>query len=290
MKVFIITKEEAFFFPRMIRYISENQSNDYEIVGITILRPLLKNQTKKDWMSQRIGFYSIKDILVLGSLIFYARLIEKITQSKENRRYYSVRSYCKKAHIPVIETTSVNNEEYLEKIRVFEPDLLISMSSPELFGKNIISIPKYDCLNAHGTLLPKHRGVQGLWWTLFSGDKLGGATIHKVVLKVDAGEIVHQKQFKLSKEETQLSLAYKTNSLIAYAIVEVLRMYKNHKVNSHNMALSRGSYHYTPTNKEGRRFRRMKKKIVALKNVPQIIGKDLHVFSRSDCLTDTQFR
>ena len=54
---------------------------------------------------------------------------------------------------------------------------MVSISCPEIFGNKIISIPKLVCINAHGTLLPKHR-VHGSWWTLFNKDKWAGSTIH----------------------------------------------------------------------------------------------------------------
>ena len=98
---------------------------------------------------------------------------------------------------------------------------------------NILSgsfIRKYSkpILNIHPSLLPKYKGLNTHLRAIKNKDKYSGASVHKVTEKLDSGKIIFQKKVKISKKDTELSLAKKilvqAHKLYPKAILKVFNL------------------------------------------------------------------
>ncbi len=81
------------------------------------------------------------------------------------------------------------------------------MAYGEIFRREVLSIPTYDCLNVHPSLLPKYRGSSPIQATILNGDQTTGVSIIQMVRKLDAGPITAQEQIDLHGDETGGSLS-----------------------------------------------------------------------------------
>ena len=79
----------------------------------------------------------------------------------------------------------------------------------KILSKNFISKFKGKILNIHPSLLPKYKGLNTHEKVLNNKEKYSGCTVHFVNSKLDSGKIVLQKKVKISKNETEHSLAKK---------------------------------------------------------------------------------
>ncbi len=77
-------------------------------------------------------------------------------------------------------------------------------------------------MNMHGSYLPNYRGAAPLNWQIICGEKKGGVTLHKVNEKIDAGEIICQKSFRIYKKDNPLVLSKKINKKSDLILEEVL--------------------------------------------------------------------
>ena len=121
-------------------------------------------------------------------------------------------------------TSMIKN--YIKRIKQENPDIIISISCPQLFKEDLLNTPNIYCINAHGTLLPRHRGVFVRFGPYIMVIRRGGSTLHTMELKLDAGEIIWQDLFMVDKNDTQFSIAYKTKKQMALSIAEVLGQHK----------------------------------------------------------------
>ena len=64
-------------------------------------------------------------------------------------------------------------------------------------------------INIHPSLLPKYKGLNTHKRALINKEKYSGCTVHFVNSKLDSGKIILQKRVKISKNETEKSLAKK---------------------------------------------------------------------------------
>lgn len=268
MKVFIITQNEPFFVPKMVQRLYEDSQNErFEISGITVLKPFRKNKSFSHWFKERARIYNLKELFLVGSAFLFSKIIIKLNK-KAN---YSVSSICEKNKIAMYNFNDINSDNFIDLIKKLQIDILISISCPQLFKKNLLSTPKVACINAHGTLLPRHRGVFGSWWMLYSEDKVGGSTIHTMVEDVDKGDIIWQKEFEITFAHTQYGIAYQTKKDMAVGIAEVIGKYAKREIKPLPPKYE-SSYHYAPDKRLGNEFHRKNKKILIINDLKDMLS------------------
>ena len=79
----------------------------------------------------------------------------------------------------------------------------------KILSKNFIKKFKGKILNIHPSLLPKYKGLNTHKRALKNKEKYSGCTVHYVNARLDSGKIIIQKKVKISKNETEVSLAKK---------------------------------------------------------------------------------
>ena len=88
------------------------------------------------------------------------------------------------------------NGEIAEKIRATEPDLVVVAAYGKIIPTDILSIPKFGCLNVHPSLLPKYRGPSPIQSAILNGDAETGVTIMLVDEEMDHGPILARRELK----------------------------------------------------------------------------------------------
>lgn len=272
LKVFIISQEEPFYLPKVIRFLLENKSDHFEIIGATRLKPHRKNKTMKDWFLERTSVYSYGELFITFCFFIYAKIWSKVKAKFTGRNYFSVGHTYKEHGIKKIHTEDINSKEYLNQLKGLDIDVILSISPPQLFKKELLSLPNLYCLNAHGTLLPRHRGVFGSWWMLYENDKEIGTTIHTMVEKLDAGEILWQKAIPTPENATQYSIAYHTKKIMAQGLIELLNEISKGTESPITPKYTQ-SYHRAPTKEEGKDFHKKGKKIITFANSKLTLSK-----------------
>lgn len=128
-----------------------------------------------------------------------------------------------RAHgIAVFTPEDPNRPETVEQLRSIAPDFLFSFYYRQLLGEEILRIPKRGALNLHGSLLPKYRGRAPINWVLVYGEKETGMTLHDMVKRADAGDIVAQKVVPIAFEDTAKTLALKMEDAASDLLRETL--------------------------------------------------------------------
>ncbi len=121
---------------------------------------------------------------------------------KENIWFKSVASLARQHGIPVHTPGSVNSPEWTARIRVMQPDVIFSFYYRNLIKEDILAMPRLGAFNMHGSLLPKYRGRVPINWAVLNGEKETGATLHHMVKRADAGDIVDQEAVPIGPDDT----------------------------------------------------------------------------------------
>jgi methionyl-tRNA formyltransferase len=125
-------------------------------------------------------------------------------QDDTNERIWfrSVAELSSRHGIPVFTPDSVNRPEWIARIREIQPDLILSFYYRHLICQAILDMPPLGAFNMHGSLLPRYRGRVPTNWAVLHGETETGATLHHMVKKPDAGDIVDQEAVPIGPEET----------------------------------------------------------------------------------------
>ncbi|MDD2582428.1 MAG: formyltransferase [Desulfuromonadaceae bacterium] len=132
--------------------------------------------------------------------------------------FASVRELARKHGIPVI-TSDINLKENVALVKEIAPDLLLSFYYRSMIREEVLAIPRLGALNLHGSYLPRYRGRVPVNWAVINGESETGATLHYMVQKPDAGDIVDQEKISISFTDTSLDVFNK----VTHAAVSVLK-------------------------------------------------------------------
>ena len=116
--------------------------------------------------------------------------------------FKSVLELAKLSNIPVYTPESVNTSEWVDRIRAWNPHLIFSFYYRNMIKEDILKIPNLGAFNMHGSLLPKYRGRVPINWAVLHGEKETGATLHYMVKRADAGDIVDQEAVPILPDDT----------------------------------------------------------------------------------------
>ena len=117
---------------------------------------------------------------------------------------------------------SASSPEFEANLRGLSPDFLLVVSFGQLLRENILSIPRYGCVNVHASVLPKYRGASPISSALANRDPYTGVTFMKMVKKLDAGDIYRILKYPLSGHERCDELELQLGLLAAVNVHDTL--------------------------------------------------------------------
>lgn len=115
--------------------------------------------------------------------------------------------------IPVFQPEKVREEAAVERLRRENADIFVVAAFGQLLPKAILEMPRFGCINIHGSLLPAYRGAAPVQWAVLDGQKEAGDTIMQMNEGLDTGDILMQESIPLSADETAGSLYDKLSSM-----------------------------------------------------------------------------
>ena len=127
--------------------------------------------------------------------------------------------------IEVWQPNSLRTEEALEKVRSYDPDLIITAAYGKILPKDMLDLPKYGCVNVHGSLLPKYRGAAPVQWSILNEDEKTGITIMKMDVGMDTGDILTQADIVIGDRIHTPELMAKLADLGADLLIQTLPGY-----------------------------------------------------------------
>ena len=155
--------------------------------------------------------------------------------------FASVRELAERQGIPVM-TSDINLRENVELLRELAPDLLLSFYYRTMIREEVLEIPRLGALNLHGSYLPKYRGRVPVNWAVINGESETGATLHYMVQKPDAGDIVDQEKVCISFTDTALDVFNKVTQAAVTVLSRSFAPLIEGRAQRVPMDLSRGSY------------------------------------------------
>lgn len=116
--------------------------------------------------------------------------------------FKSVAQLARDHGIPIHTPEDVNTTEWIARIRALQPDIIFSFYYRHMICQEILDVPRLGAFNLHGSLLPKYRGRVPINWAILHGETETGATLHYMLKKPDAGDVVDQEAVVIGAQDT----------------------------------------------------------------------------------------
>jgi methionyl-tRNA formyltransferase len=120
----------------------------------------------------------------------------------ENIWFDSVAEVAAVNGIPAITPEDPNVPDVVEQVRATGCDFLFSFYYRHMLKPQLLTLPRRGALNMHGALLPKYRGRAPVNWAVIRGERETGASLHYMVEKPDAGDLVAQQAVPILPDDT----------------------------------------------------------------------------------------
>ena len=114
-----------------------------------------------------------------------------------------VKEYALEKNLKVLQPEKVkNNPQFLEEVKSLNPDLICVVAYGKILPQELLDIPKYGCINVHGSLLPNYRGAAPIQWAVLNGDKVTGITTMFMNAGMDTGDMLLKEKVEIGEDET----------------------------------------------------------------------------------------
>lgn len=138
---------------------------------------------------------------------------------------------CAQMHgIPVFQPRTLRDGEAEKIIRNIAPDVIAVVAYGKILPTEILTLPRYGCVNGHASLLPKYRGAAPIQWCIVNGEKETGVTAMQMDEGMDTGDILETAVTEIGAEETAGELFERLSVIGAKLLVKTLADIENGNV------------------------------------------------------------
>ena len=134
-----------------------------------------------------------------------------------------VKECAEKLGIPVFQPQTLKDPDIIAGLADLKPDVIVVIAYGKILPKAILDIPRYGCLNVHGSLLPAYRGAAPIQYAIKDGVRTSGVTIMMLDEGMDTGKMLKKAEIVLDAKETTGTLFDKLAIVGAETLIPVLK-------------------------------------------------------------------
>ncbi len=142
-----------------------------------------------------------------------------------------VKIFAESRGIKVLQPKSLKDDETLSQLKELSPDIIIVVAYGKILPESILSLPKYGCINVHGSILPKYRGSAPIQWSVINGEKVTGITTMYMDKGLDTGDILLVEKTEIGANETSGELYDRLSEMGSKLIVKTIKEIEKGNVN-----------------------------------------------------------
>lgn len=175
-----------------------------------------------------------------------------VVSKNDNDWYRGVDEVADKFNLNLYEEKNINDQNFLNKIKSLNLDLIVCVNFDQILKKDIINLPTIGCINTHASLLPKYRGRAPLNWAMINGEEYSGVTVHFIDEGIDTGDIILQEKIKIDEDYYISDLLNKVKNIYPKIVLNSIRHLESNNLNLIKPDLSKGFYVNKRTKDDGK--------------------------------------
>ena len=126
--------------------------------------------------------------------------------------------------LTVYQPEKVKDSDFVQVLKELAPDIMVVVAFGQILSEEILNIPKYGCINVHGSLLPEYRGAAPIQWSIIHGREYGGVTTMYMAKGLDSGDMILKAQEKIRDDYTYGSLYDRLSVIGADLLIKTLEL------------------------------------------------------------------
>jgi len=126
------------------------------------------------------------------------------------------------ARLPLSQPITLGDAAARAVLAAWQPDVLVVVAYGLILPREVLTLPRFGCLNIHASLLPRWRGAAPVQRAILAGDAETGISIMQMDAGLDTGPLLLQRRIAISPDHTGGSLHDELAALGAVALLEAL--------------------------------------------------------------------
>jgi methionyl-tRNA formyltransferase len=252
MRLTLITQDEPFYLPAALDAICTARRD--EIVALVVLPAF--NERLTATARRLFAFYGPLDFLRLSARFAWVKSANLLNRIFPLTRPFSAADVARRHKIPVYPISKINAADTVSFLaNMVRPDLLISIAASQIFRSAVLSLPVHGCINLHSAPLPRYQGMMPNFWAMVNGEKETAVTVHYMVEKIDAGDIIIQRIVPITPTDSLHDLMVRSKEIGAQAVLDAISQIENGTVKTRPLETTQATYFSFPTRADAQRLR-----------------------------------
>jgi methionyl-tRNA formyltransferase len=253
MRIALVTQEEPFYLPPALDALCTVRQKD--IVALIILPAF--NEGLSATARRLYEFYGPWDFTRLLGRFTWAKIADHINRLVTVLRPYSATDVARRHAIPIYRPPKINATEFITTLRdEIRPDLLISVAASQILKKRVLEVPPLGCINLHSAPLPRYQGMMPNFWTMLYEEPEAAVSVHYMVEKLDAGDIIVQLPVPIYPTDSLHNLMIRSKQIGIQALLQAVEQIEHGTVQCQPMDASQATYFSFPKRVDAERMRR----------------------------------
>lgn len=118
----------------------------------------------------------------------------------------AVKSWALAHQVPVMQPLNFKTQQSVDELAALEPDVMVVIAYGLLLPPSVLSLPRFGCINVHGSLLPRWRGASPIQQALLHGDPVTGICIMQMDKGMDTGPVLTSVSYTIAPTDTSGAL------------------------------------------------------------------------------------
>ena len=199
------------------------------------------------------------NVIFMGTPGFAVPTLEKLNESAHNvvlvvtqpdkpfgrgkkLKKSEVKEAAESLELEIFQPDKIKKQENIDVLRKYNPDVIVVVAYGQILSKEILTLPKYGCINVHASLLPKLRGAAPLNWAIINGETITGVTTMQMDVGLDTGDMFLKSEVKIDENMNVGELHDILMQKGAELLIETLNMIENNEITSKKQDDSLSNY------------------------------------------------
>ncbi|WP_026100430.1 methionyl-tRNA formyltransferase [Fortiea contorta] len=135
------------------------------------------------------------------------------------------------ANLPVWQPERIKKDtQTLTNLKHLQADVFVVVAYGQILSPKILNIPKFGCINVHGSILPKYRGAAPIQWCLYNGELETGITTMLMDAGMDTGAMLLTATTPIGLLDNAQDLGVKLADIGADLLIETLWKWERQEI------------------------------------------------------------
>lgn len=252
MRFVLITQNEPFYLPAALEAICAARRDD---IAALIVLPAF-NEKLISTARRLFEFYGPVDFVRLFARYAWAKFADSINRISPLTRPYSAADVARRYNIPVYPIANINAKDTVSFLtQTVRPELIVSIAASQIFRSAVLQIPAHGCINLHSAPLPRYQGMMPNFWAMVSGEKETAVTVHYMVEKIDAGDIIIQRGVPIYPTDSLHDLMVRSKQFGVQAVLDAISQIEQGTTKTIPLDTTQSTYFSFPTRVDSQRLR-----------------------------------